>query len=265
MRSATTWRITATSRPSCCSTPSPFEGFDVEACTLATLSDARVLAEGDAIDLGNRVFEVLHVPGHTPGSIGPVGRSELVRCSRSDTVYVDATCWRGGPRALVRPRGRLRVSVEVVHGDTSQLRARRAARDHRSLPVRGEGSRGVESSLDWARKPTPARRRGRMVGMDTGVESTVRRGDRRAVPPVHVVRLAGAVGGASDRRGSREGVRVLDGRRQTILGLQQPTDGREHRSRRSARDRGDQASRPRSSSTSARSWRTSRARCSARS
>ena len=26
--------------------------------------------EGDVIDLGDRVFEVLHLPGHSPGSIG---------------------------------------------------------------------------------------------------------------------------------------------------------------------------------------------------
>ena len=29
-----------------------------------------MLEEGDIIDLGNRAFEVLHLPGHTPGSIG---------------------------------------------------------------------------------------------------------------------------------------------------------------------------------------------------
>jgi glyoxylase-like metal-dependent hydrolase (beta-lactamase superfamily II) len=30
----------------------------------------RLVEEGDVIDLGNRVFEVLHLPGHSPGSIG---------------------------------------------------------------------------------------------------------------------------------------------------------------------------------------------------
>ena len=30
----------------------------------------RLLDEGDAIDLGDRHFEVLHLPGHSPGSIG---------------------------------------------------------------------------------------------------------------------------------------------------------------------------------------------------
>jgi glyoxylase-like metal-dependent hydrolase (beta-lactamase superfamily II) len=30
----------------------------------------RVLADGDVVDLGDRAFEVLHLPGHSPGSIG---------------------------------------------------------------------------------------------------------------------------------------------------------------------------------------------------
>lgn len=30
----------------------------------------RVLEEGDVVDLGDRAFEVLHLPGHSPGSIG---------------------------------------------------------------------------------------------------------------------------------------------------------------------------------------------------
>jgi glyoxylase-like metal-dependent hydrolase (beta-lactamase superfamily II) len=30
----------------------------------------RLLADGDVVDLGDRAFEVLHLPGHSPGSIG---------------------------------------------------------------------------------------------------------------------------------------------------------------------------------------------------
>jgi glyoxylase-like metal-dependent hydrolase (beta-lactamase superfamily II) len=29
-----------------------------------------LVAEGDVIDIGSRVFEILHLPGHSPGSIG---------------------------------------------------------------------------------------------------------------------------------------------------------------------------------------------------
>jgi len=30
----------------------------------------RLVADGDVVDLGDRVFEVIHLPGHSPGSIG---------------------------------------------------------------------------------------------------------------------------------------------------------------------------------------------------
>ena len=31
---------------------------------------ARVVKDGDIVDLGDRQFEILHIPGHSPGSIG---------------------------------------------------------------------------------------------------------------------------------------------------------------------------------------------------
>ena len=30
----------------------------------------RLLDDGDVVDIGDRAFEVLHLPGHSPGSIG---------------------------------------------------------------------------------------------------------------------------------------------------------------------------------------------------
>jgi glyoxylase-like metal-dependent hydrolase (beta-lactamase superfamily II) len=41
------------------------ESFRQRPC--AQVSD---LGEGDVIDLGDRAFEVLHLPGHSPGSVG---------------------------------------------------------------------------------------------------------------------------------------------------------------------------------------------------
>jgi glyoxylase-like metal-dependent hydrolase (beta-lactamase superfamily II) len=37
---------------------------------IAPVAVTHVLDEGDVIDLGDRAFEVLHLPGHSPGSIG---------------------------------------------------------------------------------------------------------------------------------------------------------------------------------------------------
>ena len=40
------------------------------AVEIAPVPVTRVLDDGDVIDLGDRAFEVLHLPGHSPGSIG---------------------------------------------------------------------------------------------------------------------------------------------------------------------------------------------------
>jgi glyoxylase-like metal-dependent hydrolase (beta-lactamase superfamily II) len=46
------------------------EGFDPAQYRVTATSVTRAVDEGDIIDLGNRHFEVMHLPGHSPGSIG---------------------------------------------------------------------------------------------------------------------------------------------------------------------------------------------------
>ena len=48
----------------------PAEGFDPAAVVIAAAPATRVLHGGDVLELGSRQFEVLHLPGHSPGSIG---------------------------------------------------------------------------------------------------------------------------------------------------------------------------------------------------
>ena len=48
----------------------PHRGFIAGAHHLKGVEPTRVLQEGDVVDLGDRAFEVLHLPGHSPGSIG---------------------------------------------------------------------------------------------------------------------------------------------------------------------------------------------------
>ena len=48
----------------------PRTGFDLRAFRCPAAPPTRVVQQGDVIDLGDRVFEVLHLPGHSPGSIG---------------------------------------------------------------------------------------------------------------------------------------------------------------------------------------------------
>jgi glyoxylase-like metal-dependent hydrolase (beta-lactamase superfamily II) len=48
----------------------PRAGFEPEAFDITWAPPTGLLEEGDVVDLGDRVFSVLHLPGHSPGSIG---------------------------------------------------------------------------------------------------------------------------------------------------------------------------------------------------
>jgi glyoxylase-like metal-dependent hydrolase (beta-lactamase superfamily II) len=47
----------------------PYAGFDLTSFRTPPADVTRWLADGDALDLGDRSFEVMHAPGHSPGSI----------------------------------------------------------------------------------------------------------------------------------------------------------------------------------------------------
>ena len=97
----------------------PVAGFDPEVVEIAPAPATRLLADGDVIDLGDRAFEVLHLPGHSPGSIGLWDEASGVLFS-GDAIY-------DGPlldeldgsdiEAYVATMERLRtLPVTVVHG-----------------------------------------------------------------------------------------------------------------------------------------------------
>lgn len=48
---------------------SPYDGFTVDTYTLTAAEPTQILNDGDVLDLGDRAFEVLHLPGHSPGCI----------------------------------------------------------------------------------------------------------------------------------------------------------------------------------------------------
>jgi len=52
-----------------------------------------VLKEGDKIDLGEHIFEVIHTPGHTPGSICLYERDKKILVS-GDTLFSDGSFGR---------------------------------------------------------------------------------------------------------------------------------------------------------------------------
>ncbi len=63
--------------------PRPYLSTDY---AVARAPASRVLEEGDVIDLGDRVFEVIHTPGHSPGGIMLFEAATGVLFS-GDTVY----------------------------------------------------------------------------------------------------------------------------------------------------------------------------------
>ncbi|MEO8476084.1 MAG: MBL fold metallo-hydrolase [Actinomycetota bacterium] len=66
----------------------PSEGFDLEAWVTPGAEPTAFLGEGDVVDLGDRRFEVLHVPGHTVGSIA-LWEPATWTLFTGDAAYVD--------------------------------------------------------------------------------------------------------------------------------------------------------------------------------
>jgi glyoxylase-like metal-dependent hydrolase (beta-lactamase superfamily II) len=68
---------------------SPHAGFDASTWVAPGAEATSFVADGDVIDLGDRRLEVLHLPGHTPGSIA-LWEPEARLLFSGDTAYVDA-------------------------------------------------------------------------------------------------------------------------------------------------------------------------------
>jgi glyoxylase-like metal-dependent hydrolase (beta-lactamase superfamily II) len=64
----------------------PHSGFTVEEYTFNAAEPTRILEEGDVIDLGDRVLEVMHLPGHSTGSITLYDRQSQALFS-GDVIY----------------------------------------------------------------------------------------------------------------------------------------------------------------------------------
>jgi glyoxylase-like metal-dependent hydrolase (beta-lactamase superfamily II) len=117
----------------------PFDGdlitalpdADYDMATFATQDSkvTEIVEEGDVVDIGNRHFEVLHLPGHSPGSIG-LWEAASGTLFSGDAIYdgplLDEIDGADIP-TYVRTMKRLReLPVEVVHAghDPSFGRAR---------------------------------------------------------------------------------------------------------------------------------------------
>jgi glyoxylase-like metal-dependent hydrolase (beta-lactamase superfamily II) len=104
-------------------------GLAVEGYHQRPVVSVRTVDEGDVIDLGDRAFEVLHLPGHSPGSIG-LWEAATGTLFSGDAVY-DGPLLDELPESSIADycatmHRLLRLPVRVVHGghDPSFDRAR---------------------------------------------------------------------------------------------------------------------------------------------
>jgi glyoxylase-like metal-dependent hydrolase (beta-lactamase superfamily II) len=97
----------------------PPDGFDADAYAVRPAPATRLLEHGDVIDLGDRHLEVLHVPGHSPGSIAlwePATGMLLSGDAVYDGPLID-DAYHSNPSDYVETMERLRsLPVGVVHG-----------------------------------------------------------------------------------------------------------------------------------------------------
>lgn len=97
----------------------PHEGYDPSDHTIVSTTITREVEDGDRIDLGDRNFEVLHLPGHSPGNIGLFEEPTGVLFA-GDAIY-DGPLIDGLPDSdvdayLVTMERLRRTPATIVHG-----------------------------------------------------------------------------------------------------------------------------------------------------
>jgi glyoxylase-like metal-dependent hydrolase (beta-lactamase superfamily II) len=107
----------------------PSAGFDLRGWRTIATEPTRLLDDGDVVDLGGRSFEVLHVPGHTAGSIALWDAPNAVLFT-GDTAALDDPLYAEDEDAFRRSLEVLRaLPVELVcAGALATLRPRGAPR-----------------------------------------------------------------------------------------------------------------------------------------
>ncbi len=97
----------------------PPEPYSSTAYAVKAAPATRILEDGDMIDLGDRHFEVIHTPGHSPGGIA-LWEAATGTLIAGDIVYdgpLIEDCYHSDPADYIRSMQRLlTLPVQVVHG-----------------------------------------------------------------------------------------------------------------------------------------------------
>jgi glyoxylase-like metal-dependent hydrolase (beta-lactamase superfamily II) len=103
----------------CMITALPKSGFDPDRYRLRPARHARPVEDGATVDTGDRSFEVLHLPGHSPGSMG-LWEAKTGTLFSGDAIYDGPLLDQLEDSSVpdyIRTMQRLRaLPVRVVHG-----------------------------------------------------------------------------------------------------------------------------------------------------
>lgn len=107
----------------------PFDSYDPETYRLQGAAATGLLEHGDTVDLGNHQYKVLHLPGHSPGSIGLFEESTGVLFA-ADAIYDGPLIFEGPGMSIDDYKKTFELlkilPVSLIHGghDPSFDRAR---------------------------------------------------------------------------------------------------------------------------------------------
>lgn len=97
----------------------PFAGYEPANYRLQGAPATGLIEEGDTVDLGNFVFRVLHLPGHSPGGIGLYNESDGTLFA-ADAIYDGPLIFEGPGMSVpdyIDTFKKLRqLDVSIVHG-----------------------------------------------------------------------------------------------------------------------------------------------------
>jgi len=135
----------------------PYEGFHHSHFRVQPAPLTQLLDEGDVLDLGDRVFHVFHLPGHSPGSIALYEKRTGILFS-GDVIYdgdlID-NLYHSDPEALAQSMARLReLPVSVIHGGHFQSFGR--AKMQQIIDEYTAGGRRITDADSWLAGTAPS-------------------------------------------------------------------------------------------------------------